>query len=119
MRQRAALDTKDETRRDGCATHLEAVEVLAWFANLELFVRLEVSRNLRTNIGFGRPERLRAVDHLLNECEARIAGLFNHTGEYLPGHANYEGAAQASVRSLEKSIGLERAATETSIEEGE
>ena len=119
LRQREALDAQDETRRDGCATHLEAVEVLAWFANLELFVRLEVSRNLRTSIGFGRPERLSAVDHLLNECEARIAGLFNHTGEYLPGHANYERAAQASVRSLEKSIELERAATETSIEEGD
>ena len=118
LRQREKLDAQDETRRDSCATHLEAVEVLAWFADLELFVRLEVSRNLRTSIGFGRPERLRAVDHLLNECEARIAGLFNHTGEYLPGHANYNGAAPASVRSLEEEIESERAATETSIEEG-
>ena len=59
------------------------------------------------------------VDHLLNACEAdEIAGLFNHAGEYLPGHANYEGAAQASVRNLAKSIELEWAATETSIELG-
>ena len=117
LRQREKLDAQDEVRRDSCATHLEAVEVLAWFANLSFSSGSKSVGTSGRASGLDAPERLRAVDHLLNECEARIAGLFNHTGEYLPGHANYERAAQASVESLEEEIESQRAATETSIEE--
>ena len=40
LRQREALDAQDETRRDGCAYHLEANMIIELLVDLELYVRL-------------------------------------------------------------------------------
>ena len=97
LRQREALDVQDETRRDGCAYHLEADMIIELLVDLELYVRLEVTQNLREQFTtWAHPPldtvRRERVERMLATCDERIGWLFNQKGFEIPGHVNYQGA---------------------------
>ena len=103
LRQREALDARNETRRDGCALHLEADMIIELLVDLELYVRLEVTKNLHAQqTRWANPplstEDREHVERQLRTCDERIGWLFNNKGFEIPGHVNYQGAHAAGYQ---------------------
>ena len=122
LRQREALDAQDETRRDGCAYHLEANMIIELLVDLELYVRLEVTKNLHAQqTRWANPplstEDREQVERQLATCDERIGWLFNNRGQKIPGHVNYQGANAAGyMQPLNERDALERAEIRASLE---